>query len=79
MLSGVGGVVGQWVKKDANSVGLWLNANPDHPLSDQVAYGYAESVMKLDPAAANWIEAIKDPALRERAQQRIPRSPVIRQ
>ena len=79
LLSGVGGVVGQWVKKDANSVGLWLNANPDHPLSDQVAYGYAESVMKLDPAAANWIEAIKDPALRERAQQRIPRSPVIRQ
>ena len=65
--------------KDANSVGLWLNANPDHPLSDQVAYGYAESVMKLDPAAAaNWIEAIKYPALRERAQQRIPRPPVIR-
>ena len=68
------------MKKDASAVGLWLNANPDHPLRDQVTYGYAESVMKLDPAAAaKWIEAIKDEGLREQAQRRIPRPPVIRQ
>ena len=76
LLGGVGGVVEQWVKKDANAVGLWLNANPDHPLRDQAAYSYAERVMKLDPAAAaNWIEAIKDPALREQARQRLVRAP----
>ena len=68
---GVGGVVEQWVKKDASAAGLWLNANPDHPLHDRVAYAYAERLVKLDPsAAASWVETIQDPDLRARAQQR---------
>jgi hypothetical protein len=66
------GIMKRWAGGDLTAMGTWLTSNQDGPLYDYLASSYAERVAEVDPnAAVEWINTIKQPALRQSAQDKL--------
>jgi hypothetical protein len=78
----VAGVVAHYARTDLDAAASWLNTHRDTPLYDQAAYGFlSASRDTISPASAqNWIQPIRDPALRARTEKmfNIPPNPSAR-
>ncbi len=60
-------VVDRLARNDANTAGSWLNQYPDDPNLDRARRTFARQVYDQNPEAAlAWVDAIKQPAIRER-------------
>jgi hypothetical protein len=55
-----------------NTMGNWLNQNPDHPLYDKTLVHFVNQCQADDPeAATRWASSIKDETLRDAALKRL--------
>jgi hypothetical protein len=63
-------VVQRWTANGFDGISSWLGSNSEHPLYDETTLAFAFRAAESDPEAAReWSATIKNPAIRQQADQ----------